>query len=92
MACNDAQILLDTFCYMSGGTQLFKGDRKLAKKISAWVACSHFNAWQIQQHFKQFPAVIYNGVDMAKFKPMTTSLRQQLRCEEPTFYWHLRGV
>ncbi|MEX5485331.1 hypothetical protein IC611_02395 [Proteus mirabilis] len=55
------------------------------RKISAWVACSHFNAWQIQQHFKQFPAVIYNGVDMAKFKPMTTSLRQQLGVSDPTF-------
>ena len=79
------------FVYMSGGTSFFKGDRKLAKKISAWVACSHFNAWQIQQHFKQFPAVIYNGVDMAKFKPMTTSLRQQLGVSDPTFLLAFAG-
>lgn len=79
------------FCYMSGGTSFFKGDRRLGKKISAWVACSHFNAWQIQHHFKQFPSVIYNGVDIEKFKPMTTSLRQQLNISDNTFLLAFAG-
>lgn len=79
------------FCYMSGGTSFFKGDRKLGKKISAWVACSHFNAWQIQHHFKQFPRVIYNGVDIEKFKPMTSSLRQQLGLDDSTFLLAFAG-
>lgn len=73
------------FCYMSGGTSFFKGDRRLGKNISAWVACSHFNAWQIQHHFKQFPEVIYNGVDIEKFKPMMTPLRQKLGISDDTF-------
>lgn len=79
------------FCYMSGGTSFFKGDRRLGKKISAWVACSHFNAWQIQHHFKQFPSVIYNGVDIEKFRPMTTSLREQLGINESTFLLSFAG-
>lgn len=79
------------FCYMSGGTSFFKGDRRLGKNISAWVACSHFNAWQIQHHFKQFPQVIYNGVDLEKFKPMTTSLRQQLNISDNTFLLAFAG-
>lgn len=79
------------FCYMSGGTSFFKGDRRLGKKISAWVACSHFNAWQIQHHFKQFPSVIYNGVDIAKFKPMSTSLREQLGISQSTFLLSFAG-
>lgn len=79
------------FCYMSGGTSFFKGDRWLGKKISAWVACSHFNAWQIQHHFKQFPSVIYNGVDIEKFRPMTTSLREQLGIAGSTFLLSFAG-
>lgn len=79
------------FCYMSGGTSFFKGDRKLGKKINAWVACSHFNAWQIQHHFKQFPQVIYNGVDIEKFKPMNSSLRQQLAISDDTFLLAFAG-
>ena len=57
------------FAFMSGGTSFFKGDRFLAKKIDAWLACSHFNAWQIGAHFKRFPRVMYNGVDIAHFRP-----------------------
>lgn len=57
------------FAFMSGGTSFFKGDRFLAKKIDAWLACSHFNAWQIGAHFKRFPHVMYNGVDIEHFRP-----------------------
>ena len=57
------------FAFMSGGTDFFAGDRWLAGGISAWVACSHFNAWQIQHHYKRFPRVIYNGVDVEHFAP-----------------------
>ncbi|MDX7998825.1 glycosyltransferase family 4 protein [Xenorhabdus sp. Reich] len=79
------------FCYMSGGTSFFKGDRVLGKKISAWVACSHFNAWQIQHHFKQFPSVIYNGVDINKFKPADSDLRARLGINEETFLLTFAG-
>ncbi|MDC9592832.1 glycosyltransferase family 4 protein [Xenorhabdus sp. IM139775] len=79
------------FCYMSGGTSFFKGDRVLGKKISAWVACSHFNAWQIQHHFKQFPGVIYNGVDIDKFKPADSAVRTRLGINEKTFLLTFAG-
>ncbi|AYA42531.1 glycosyltransferase family 4 protein [Xenorhabdus nematophila] len=79
------------FCYMSGGTSFFKGDRILGKKISAWVACSHFNAWQIQHHFKQFPSVIYNGVDTDKFKPIDSDIRIRLGINEDTFLLTFAG-
>ncbi|MCP9268219.1 glycosyltransferase family 4 protein [Xenorhabdus sp. XENO-1] len=79
------------FCYMSGGTSFFKGDRILGNKISAWVACSHFNAWQIQHHFKQFPNVIYNGVDIDKFKPVNSDLRHRLDINENTFLLTFAG-
>lgn len=73
------------FCFMSGGTSFFRGDRKLSQRLDAWVACSHFNAWQIQHHYKQFPSVIYNGVDTTRFKPMETTVRQMLGIHDDTF-------
>ncbi|HEY3431451.1 MAG TPA: glycosyltransferase family 4 protein [Rhodocyclaceae bacterium] len=57
------------FAFMSGGTDFFRGDRILARGIDAWVACSHFNAWQIQHYYKNFPEVMFNGVDVARFSP-----------------------
>ena len=57
------------FAFCSGGTDFFRGDRFLARDILAWTACSHFNAWQVQSHYKRFPAVIYNGVDVDQFTP-----------------------
>lgn len=73
------------FCYMSGGTSFFKFDRRLGKRIDAWVACSEFNAWQIQHHFKQFPHVIYNGVDIDKFSPAAGNVRQTLNITDDQF-------
>ncbi|PWB55439.1 MAG: glycosyltransferase family 1 protein [Nitrosomonadales bacterium] len=68
------------FALMSGGTEFFAGDRILAKKINAWLACSHFNAWQIQSRYKKFPHVIYNGVNITQFecRPTDIELRAAL--------------
>lgn len=68
------------FCFMSGGTDFFRGDRRLGRKVDAWVACSHFNAWQIAHHYKRFPQVMFNGVDVAAFYPSVREqgLREQL--------------
>jgi glycosyltransferase involved in cell wall biosynthesis len=60
-------------CFMSGGTDFFAGDRRLAPRIDAMTACSHFNAWQIAARYKRHPAVIYNGVDTARFNPAARS-------------------
>ncbi|MFB9886475.1 glycosyltransferase family 4 protein [Balneatrix alpica] len=67
------------FAFMSGGTDFFRGDRWLAKRVDAWLACSHFNAWQLQHHYKCFPQVMYNGVMVEHFAPVDAQgLRQQL--------------
>lgn len=57
------------FAFMSGGTDFFRGDKYLSRKIAAWVACSHFNAWQIKSRYNRFPKVMYNGVDTELFRP-----------------------
>ena len=57
------------FCFMSGGTDFYVGDRALSKRIDAWVAASQFNAWQIHARYKHWPKVIYNGVEIGKFAP-----------------------
>jgi glycosyltransferase involved in cell wall biosynthesis len=61
------------FCFMSGGTDFFVGDRWLARRITAFAACSHFNAWQISARYKRYPAVIYNGVDTDRFSSSARS-------------------
>jgi len=58
------------YAFISGGTDFFIGDRHLAKKVNYWFACSYFNAWQIASHYKRYPEVIYNGVDINTFRPM----------------------
>lgn len=63
------------FAFMSGGTDFFAGDRRLARGIDAWVACSHFNAWQNYAHYKRVPEVIYNGVDIDCFRPSEDKAR-----------------
>lgn len=68
------------FCFMSGGTDFYAGDRALSKRIDAWVAASQFNAWQIHARYKRWPKVIYNGVETDKFAPgvRDDSLRARL--------------
>ena len=55
--------------FMSGGTDFMPLDRYLAKGIGAWLACSHFNAWQISSRYKKYPKTMFNGVDIERFNP-----------------------
>lgn len=68
------------FAFRSGGTDFYAGDRLLAKRIDAWLANSHFNAWQIKTRYRHYPAVIYNGVNTEIFSPQARSpeLRRRL--------------
>ncbi len=68
------------FALMSGGTDFFAGDRRLGRRISAWLACSHFNAWQIASRYKCHPSVMYNGVNIKRFavRPPDPTLRAAL--------------
>ena len=81
------------FCFMSGGTDFYAGDRMLAKKIDAWVAASEFNAWQIHARYKRWPKVIYNGVETDKFAPgvRDESLRARLGIAPDTVLFAFAG-
>lgn len=57
------------YLFSGHGTDFFRADRWLSKRIDAWVACSYFNAWQLYQHFKCHPQVIFNGVQTESFHP-----------------------
>jgi glycosyltransferase involved in cell wall biosynthesis len=57
------------FMFMSGGTDFVRGDRWLAKNLDAFVACSHFNAQQNYGRFRRPVGVIFNGVDIDRFRP-----------------------
>ena len=67
------------FAFTSGGTDFVALDRYFAPKIDAWLACSHFNAWQIQARYRCFPTVMFYGVDTTAFKPTgDSSIRANL--------------
>ena len=65
------------FAFMSGGTDFIAMDRYFARDIDAWLACSHFNAWQIQTRYQRFPKVMFNGVDTEVFKPGDGSMGRE---------------
>ncbi len=58
------------YAFISGGTDFFAGDRRLSRGIDHWFSVSHFNAYQIFSHYKRYPKVIYNGVDVERFRAL----------------------
>ncbi len=81
------------FCFMSGGTDFYAGDRFLSQRVHAWTACSQFNAWQIHARYKRWPKVIYNGVETDKFAPgvRDESLRARLGIAPDTVLFAFAG-
>jgi glycosyltransferase involved in cell wall biosynthesis len=67
------------YAFMGGGTDCFAGDRLLASRIDIWLACSHFNAEQVQTRYKRYPKVVYNKMDVDRFKPMPQDLALKQR-------------
>jgi glycosyltransferase involved in cell wall biosynthesis len=57
------------FAFMSGGTDFFRGDRWLVRRVESLVACSHFNAQQNYSRFKRPVKVMFNGVNVDTFCP-----------------------
>lgn len=57
------------YAFYSGGTDFMPFDRRLGRRIDAWLACSHFNAWQLANRYGHFPTVTFNGVDTTRFAP-----------------------
>lgn len=64
----------------SGGTEFFPGYRYMVKRIDSFLACSKFNASQIEHYSGISPLVLPNGVDTELFRPLDpdTELKHKL--------------
>jgi glycosyltransferase involved in cell wall biosynthesis len=81
------------FAFTSGGTDFFRSDRRLARRIDVLLACSHFNAWQIRSHFKRPVGVMYYGVNTERFLPIgaTNDVRARLGIAADTVLFAFAG-
>jgi glycosyltransferase involved in cell wall biosynthesis len=81
------------FAFTSGGTDFFAFDRRLARRIHAMFACSHFNSWQIRSHYKRPVSVMYYGVDSERFAPHAAdaALRARLGASADTVLFAFAG-
>ncbi len=51
------------------GRDFFAGDRRWTGAVDATVSCSATNAAEIAEHYGLAPHVIYNGIDIDRFRP-----------------------
>lgn len=51
------------------GRDFFTGDRRWTGAVDVTVSCSATNAAEVVAHYGLAPRVIYNGIDVARFKP-----------------------
>lgn len=51
------------------GKDFWPGDRLFTRWIDAAVSCSAYNAGQIAERYGLWPEVIYNGIDVERFRP-----------------------
>jgi len=65
--------------YGSGGTEFFPGYKQLVKKVDLFFACSGYNADQIENYCGVRPLVLYNGVNIGRFKPLEPDLELRSR-------------
>lgn len=56
--------------YSSHGRDFYPGDRRFAPAIDAMTACSAYNAREVTARYGVTPTVIYNGIDIAHFRPL----------------------
>ena len=54
----------------SSGTEFFPGYKQLVTKVHHFLACSEFNASQIERYCGIRPVVVPNGVDTELFRPL----------------------
>jgi glycosyltransferase involved in cell wall biosynthesis len=52
------------------GEDFYHGDRLLARHMDGAVSCSHFNACTVAARYGEEPRVIFNGIDLAMFRPV----------------------
>jgi len=62
------------------GEDFYRGDRPLARRVDAAVACSRFNAETVARRYGFTPRVVFNGVDTELFRPVPPdmALRREL--------------
>ncbi|MBW1740962.1 MAG: glycosyltransferase family 4 protein [Deltaproteobacteria bacterium] len=60
--------------YRSGGREFYITDRLFSRCVDYFISSSHYNAAQVQDHYKVPVEVIHNGVDINKFKPRKRNL------------------
>jgi D-inositol-3-phosphate glycosyltransferase len=62
------------------GEDFYRGDRALARRVDAAVACSQFNAATVGARYPITPRVVFNGIDTQFFRrrPADTTLRARL--------------
>lgn len=55
--------------YSSHGRDFFPGDRRFARSIDVFTACSRYNAAEVFDRYGRQARVVYNGVDTEHFIP-----------------------
>jgi glycosyltransferase involved in cell wall biosynthesis len=65
------------------GEDFYRGDRALAARVDGAVSCSRFNAETVARRYGFTPAVVFNGIDTALFRPLPPdpALRRELGAE-----------
>ncbi len=53
------------------GEDFYRGDRPLARMAAAAVSCSRFNAATVARRYGFMPQVVFNGVDIGMFRPVS---------------------
>lgn len=66
------------------GRDFFAGDRRFIGAVDAAIACSATNADEVAARYGPRPEVVYNGIDLDRFRPRppSASLRADLGLEE----------
>ncbi|MEO5359912.1 MAG: glycosyltransferase family 4 protein [Nitrospirota bacterium] len=59
--------------FNSHGAEFFPGYRTMVKRIYKFFSCSLYNALDVERYASIRPIVLYNGIDMDKFKPLPKS-------------------
>jgi glycosyltransferase involved in cell wall biosynthesis len=56
--------------FHSGGTDFYAGDRWFAGAVDRWVGVSRYTAKQQEARYGRKTAIVHNGVDVERFRPM----------------------
>jgi D-inositol-3-phosphate glycosyltransferase len=57
--------------YHGHGEGFFPGDAWLCRYADALLSCSTYNASSLRKQYAREPAVVFNGVDVERFRPQT---------------------